>query len=236
VQRNSARDRSVRYNASRVDERARESNDIYAVLSAFPLPSSSTFLALRPSRALLFPSGGPALYPPLSLPLSRAAFREKLRVRVTRLRRVTHRWPDTGKGIPGHWSRRRLNDILSFVGVCRRAALCSTAIEPPRGLLSPSLALSLLCLQLLLPCAISRSARREAAPLFFSSPLPSASRATTRIVVAVVVLFLPLLPVAPSPVLPHASKPSCSSAMRSSSVYGRHCETKASLPIPRFRL
>jgi len=187
---------------------------------------------LRPSRALLFPSRGPALYLSLSLSLSLAAFREKLRVRVTRLRRVTRRWPDTGKGIPGHWSRRRLNDILSFVGVCRRAALCSTAIEPPRVPLSPSLALSLLCLQLLLPCAISRSTQREAAPLFFSSPLPSASRATTRMVVVVVVVVLLRFSVTrPSPRTLQSL--STSSAMRSSSVYSRHCETKASLPIPR---
>lgn len=54
---------------------------------------------------------------PRGLPL---VFVEKLRVRVTRQRRVTRRWSDTGKGIPGHWSRQRLSDILSFVGVCRR--------------------------------------------------------------------------------------------------------------------
>lgn len=80
------------------------------------------------SRLDILPAGGRVF----SLPL--VAF-EKLRVRVTRLQRATRRWPDTGKGIPGHWSRRRLSDVLSFVDVCVcvTGALYSTAIEPPRG-------------------------------------------------------------------------------------------------------
>lgn len=64
-------------------------------------------------------------------------FLEKLRVRVTRLQRVTRRWPDTGKDIPGHWSQRRLSDVLSFVGVCHWCFILP-AIEPPKGLLSLS--------------------------------------------------------------------------------------------------
>lgn len=46
---------------------------------------------------------------------------------------VTRRCPDTGKGIPGHWSRRRLSDVLSFVGVCRRGMLYAPRRLNPRG-------------------------------------------------------------------------------------------------------
>lgn len=114
----------------------------------------------------ILPLPGAAFSLLLSLPLVAL---EKLRVRVTRLRRVTRRWPDTGKGIPGDWSRRRLSDVLSFVGVCVTGALYSTAIEPPRGPLS----LSRRSPPLPRARAISYCAQGEAElSLSFSSSLP----------------------------------------------------------------
>lgn len=139
-----------------------------------------------------------------SLPI----FLEKLRVRVTRLQRVTRRWADTGKGIPGHWSRRRLSDVLSFVGVCVTGALYSTAIEPPRGSLSLSSVSSFAALL----SRIALRGRLSYPPLFF---VPAFRPSTARPV-----------PVSSSLVSRDFKASPVSLAIRSS-VYSRHCETKA---------
>lgn len=133
--------------------------------AGFPVSSSFLSILVHASFSLLS-----------LLSSSFSASLEKLWVRVTRLRRVTRRWPDTGKGIPGHWSRRRLSDVLSF----RRYV--SSVLYAPQRLnplgdsclshpYSPPLSRSYLALS-----SAGGGGRVHAAHLFFFPTFPKSSR------------------------------------------------------------